>query len=198
MTKVELMPERLRDLARLRHAVSNSATIPVEESTEWFAANLLDMHAALIEAQAARIEALERERAAAMKVIAAAREVADVVEGEKHVMAPLDAALAAFDRAAAASPVAPPAALRPMADAPRDESWVVLHFPPNPGPVRWPESGWAVGFWSTGEDPDWYESEISGNSMTKLYGAPDGWLPLPAAASPPAPARATEGQEDRG
>jgi hypothetical protein len=60
-----------------------------------------------IEAQAARIEALERERAAAMKVIAAAREVADVVEGEKHVMAPLDAALAAFDRAAAASPPAP-------------------------------------------------------------------------------------------
>jgi hypothetical protein len=101
--------ERLRSVGRLR--LHDFTATPQERAAE-AAEEALRLEAAT------RIEALERERAAAMKVIAAAREVADVVEGEKHVMAPLDAALAAFDRAAAASPPAPARATEGQEDTP--------------------------------------------------------------------------------
>lgn len=63
--------------------------------------------------------------------------------------------------------------MRPMAEAPRDETWVVLFWRDGLEPRA------RAGFWCTGEDADWYESEASSGSLTAFWGEPIGWLPMP-------------------
>lgn len=66
--------------------------------------------------------------------------------------------------------------MKPMADAPRNETWVLLLWEVDGEPKA------AAGFWSnTGEDGrgDWYDSEAASHALTDFWGEPMGWLPLP-------------------
>lgn len=68
--------------------------------------------------------------------------------------------------------------MRPMDTAPRDESWVLLEFANAGGFCS--ESGFCIAFWSTGEDPGWYDSEAASKPVTAFGDEPIGWHPLPA------------------
>jgi hypothetical protein len=63
---------------------------------------------------------------------------------------------------------------RDIATAPKDETWCILWFDGEP----------KAGFWSTGEDPDWYASEASSSSLTAFGDYPTRWLPLPLPSAP--------------
>jgi hypothetical protein len=65
---------------------------------------------------------------------------------------------------------------RPIAEAPKDESWLLLLFPDDAAD---PEPRVRSGFWSI-EHQDWYDSEAAGNSLTELMGCPPtDWAPIP-------------------
>lgn len=65
--------------------------------------------------------------------------------------------------------------MKPMADAPRDETWVLLFWEADGEPKA------AAGFWSDTDRSDWYGSEAASHSLTCFWGEPMGWMPLPLA-----------------
>ncbi len=67
---------------------------------------------------------------------------------------------------------------QPIETAPKDETWVILYFAEG-CPWQAEANGMVFAFWSTGEDPDWYDSEAASNSLTEHY-KPTHWMPLPA------------------
>jgi hypothetical protein len=63
--------------------------------------------------------------------------------------------------------------------APKDETFVLLYFPPGMEPWQAEADGMVLGFWSE-EYADWFHSEAAGNSLTARGAAqPTHWMPLP-------------------
>jgi hypothetical protein len=66
---------------------------------------------------------------------------------------------------------------RPIATAPKDETFVLLYFPDMNRPWQAEADGRVIGFWSE-KYREWYHSEAAGNSLSE-YAHPTHWMPLP-------------------
>lgn len=67
---------------------------------------------------------------------------------------------------------------KPIETAPRDETWVLLYFPDG----HWLADGCkvALGFWNTGDDPDWYAHECDSKPLSAFESVPTHWMDIPA------------------